>query len=705
MGQIIGGAAKPKRCNLNKLSQLGTPAAGEYILVSSDNSMNAAGQGDFDAYVVGDGHTAATELPLKKTYANDVDNEPTAGSDNLVKSGGVANAIWYLPLDFANNLEVGSITLRTTGWSYVDNSDRVRTKAGYTIHLPAGCVIEYGGGTSSKINLAYYKNGVYSNESGFVHTYNVTVEADYVFVFSYVNIIDFVLSMLKIYVPNGLSIKFNDIDGQLSEIPFIKSELSDMDSSGNGLYQSLLKENRYIDHNGKLVANNYLDAVYMMPINGHDIIVTNIRSGNASIASYVFYDSTKQMILGSDVSLGANTPNLTINSSDIPEGAKFVSFTLTNKLGSTFDSPTTISELLENLNEKGEEQNIVFNSLYGSGTIEQNNYLLLAQVHIIKNILQSVHFDGNIESISVGCGYLSTTSEAHPTHRGYGAIWANITPTQINIYGHNSKTDVLLYTFNHGLTLGADTTFIATCKYASGSYSTVIELHDGKGNIYETTLDTNWGYGVPFVQNLGSTAVGVETRFMPCDIYKPIWLFGDSYLSLIATARWPYYTAQLGFTHFLLDNRPGENQAEAWADLNTLINLGGRPKTLCWCLGMNGGADTQSGNDYVVNASQKSYIDMVKELCEKLNITPIFATIPTVPTIQHTGLCNYIRSLGCRYIDFAEAVGADAAGNWKAGMLSDDGVHPTQLGAKALAMRAMVDFAEIAEGFEIFGGL
>ncbi len=65
MGQIIGGAAKPKRCNLSKLSQLGTPAAGEYILVSSDNSMNAAGQGNFDAYVVGNGESAASALELK----------------------------------------------------------------------------------------------------------------------------------------------------------------------------------------------------------------------------------------------------------------------------------------------------------------------------------------------------------------------------------------------------------------------------------------------------------------------------------------------------------------------------------------------------------------------------------------------------------------------------------------------------------------
>lgn len=64
MGQIVGGAAKPKRCNLNKLSQLGIPAAGEHILVSSDNSMNAAGQGNFDCYIEGDGQKAATALKL-----------------------------------------------------------------------------------------------------------------------------------------------------------------------------------------------------------------------------------------------------------------------------------------------------------------------------------------------------------------------------------------------------------------------------------------------------------------------------------------------------------------------------------------------------------------------------------------------------------------------------------------------------------------
>lgn len=89
MGQIVSSAAKPKRCNLNQLSQVPTPAAGEYILVSSDNSMNAAGQGNFDCYIMGDGRTAATALPVQPIAANEV----TKDNKNSVTSGAVYNAV------------------------------------------------------------------------------------------------------------------------------------------------------------------------------------------------------------------------------------------------------------------------------------------------------------------------------------------------------------------------------------------------------------------------------------------------------------------------------------------------------------------------------------------------------------------------------------------------------------------------------------
>lgn len=89
MGQIVSAAAKPKRCNKNQLNQLGVLAAGLHVLVSSDNSMNAAGQGNFDCYIVGNGKTAANALALQPI----ADSTPTANSKNSVTSSGVYNAI------------------------------------------------------------------------------------------------------------------------------------------------------------------------------------------------------------------------------------------------------------------------------------------------------------------------------------------------------------------------------------------------------------------------------------------------------------------------------------------------------------------------------------------------------------------------------------------------------------------------------------
>ncbi len=83
MGQIRGKKAHIDACNLRVLSSFGIPYAGMHILVSTDNSAMADGNGNFDAYVVGDGHTAATELELKSI----ADMTPREDSLNSVSSG------------------------------------------------------------------------------------------------------------------------------------------------------------------------------------------------------------------------------------------------------------------------------------------------------------------------------------------------------------------------------------------------------------------------------------------------------------------------------------------------------------------------------------------------------------------------------------------------------------------------------------------
>ena len=82
MGQIRGTKAKVSACNIRSLSSFGIPYAGMHILVSTDNSAMADGNGNFDAYVVGDGVTAATALPLHYL----ADEEPVAGSTQGIMS-------------------------------------------------------------------------------------------------------------------------------------------------------------------------------------------------------------------------------------------------------------------------------------------------------------------------------------------------------------------------------------------------------------------------------------------------------------------------------------------------------------------------------------------------------------------------------------------------------------------------------------------
>lgn len=187
MGQIVGLKAKPKRCNLNALGSVPTPAAGEYILVSYDNSMTANGQGNFDRYIIGDGRTAATALELKylddstRPYIVEEVNKAVADIQPIEITGDVTNAPDEEDLtsenqggtdvlkfkDKAYNSALYSGLGRTYLRKNIVNGFNVLTQAmvntantiyhiqydydlnGQTITLPAGCVLEFDGGSLS----------------------------------------------------------------------------------------------------------------------------------------------------------------------------------------------------------------------------------------------------------------------------------------------------------------------------------------------------------------------------------------------------------------------------------------------------------------------------------------------------------------------------------------------------------------------------
>ena len=121
-----------------------------------------------------------------------------------------------------------------------------------------------------------------------------------------------------------------------------------------------------------------------------------------------------------------------------------------------------------------------------------------------------------------------------------------------------------------------------------------------------------------------------------------------------------------------------------YSELERLFALGS-PKYLIWAIGMN---------DYYL-CHFADYLSKVEMFCRSHGTELILTTIPWPTNGSKAEIDTYIKQTGHRYIDFYAAVSSDANGTWYEGM-NADGVHPTVLGAKALASRVLVDFPEIA---------
>ncbi|AKP50573.1 SGNH/GDSL hydrolase family protein [Cyclobacterium amurskyense] len=196
------------------------------------------------------------------------------------------------------------------------------------------------------------------------------------------------------------------------------------------------------------------------------------------------------------------------------------------------------------------------------------------------------------------------------------------------------------------------------------------------------------GMNQPFIHSSG-TEIKVDTFEFICEDYKSdVFVFGDSYVSSANPSRWPYYIHAAGY-QFLCDGLPGGKSKDSYDFINAAFSIH-KPKYAIWCLGMNDKSDVER----VANDEWKAYVEKVIKLCDESNVTLIFATVPTVEIRNNRGKNDFVRASGYRYIDFDEAV-SDGEGNWKAGMLAKDGVHPAEIGAKAMADRFMADFPEI----------
>lgn len=197
--------------------------------------------------------------------------------------------------------------------------------------------------------------------------------------------------------------------------------------------------------------------------------------------------------------------------------------------------------------------------------------------------------------------------------------------------------------------------------------------------------------GPIFASPLNCEIKNCKLSFIADGYGDPVWVFGDSYLSMGDPARWPYYLYRDGYSKVLLAGYSGMNTQSGLADFKIAVQRGA-PKFCLWCLGMNNGDKTEEPNpDWL--ASTEEFL----AICKEKKITPILSTIPSTPVVNNDYKNEWVRNSGYRYIDFNRAVGAHVDKAWYPNMLYTDNVHPARAGAEALYSQVIIDFPEIMQ--------
>lgn len=456
---------------------------------------------------------------------------------------------------------------------------------------------------------------------------------------------------------------------------------------------------KYINTNTGSLANSNggsLSTSPYMPVEaGKRYVWSNLNEDSSSvnyIHTVLFFDEER-------VAISSSFANYKTTPITAPEGACFVRITWYSSSTNPMLEEGVIRTVYEpyhlvlndNVLPKTVSKVFKVSSFKDSGSLDADEYLTLQQIHVRCNTELSAVIEGTIFKINIGTGYSSTGT----ANRDYGASWLEITPTQAKLYFAYNNDPVLSNTYTHGLTM-TDKTFVSVkTALTSNGLAVTLRMSNDLGDVVSFPI-SSWGMGMPFVENKGESIINVSLSFLPGNLGKKLWVFGDSYASFLSELRWPYYALQDGNYHWLLVEQPGMSPAKGVQELNDLLSLGPRPSALIWMLGMNGNtSESQVDGEYVINSYQRANIDAVYAICTMYGIELILTCVPTVPERQKTGFDAYVRSLGCRYIDIAAAVGADSTGAWNTGLLSSDDVHPTALGSKVIYSQILVDAPEI----------
>lgn len=519
-----------------------------------------------------------------------------------------------------------------------------------------------------------------------VNTFNTPVDARFMRLSSYASIIE------KLQIEKGDVV--TDYEAYYEYEPIRKLEIALNESNKKHLMKNPSKNmfdkdaiisGYYLMGGGEFASNSSSFVSDFMPVTGGK---TYAISNNSGGGRYIcFYDDKDNPSLVTGITMvslyDAKTSSFTVpeyanymrishflNAVDelqIEEGSEITDYEPYFEYRPLHTFKVDVDNRLTNL------EAAVFNTCVDYESVErdiQDNVIVeLSNFPMrIKNGM-SMSFYGNFNeftSMLIGKG--------HDTYRGR---WFKIDNKNVTYYQYENMASVAK-TVAHGLTISRyidvhivndGEQFILSINTSSGTFT----------SNFDSAYDSN---GAAFVMS--------ETDMTGCSFSatskmfdKDVWMFGDSYFG-ISNSRVIGQLRKLGyFDNVLIDGLAGIGSSASYTELLKCLRFA-TPKTLIWCIGMNDGTE-----------SYTSYLNLLVELCEKKGINLILTKIPTVPERDKAGINKAVIDTGLRYIDFYKAVGANESGKWYTGYLDTDGVHPTELGAQALAMRMLIDAPEI----------
>ena len=485
-------------------------------------------------------------------------------------------------------------------------------------------------------------------------------------------------------VPFGVACndRFETIENDLSAL---REQLSEQEELLTILQSGRTISSIDIDETGTGYILTFMDGESIRISDGKTPIITIGENGNW----YINGSDTGEPSRGSDgtcPTLSIVNGNWYIDNLDTGVRAEASDGVSAPTVVSILDSPAMMSFIFSDgsiINVEKTLPAVGIRSDYSAGQLAYDEALTLACNYIRKNVIITATLDKFPSSGKIRLG--------RGKDNDFSACWIDIDTESVKIIRLSSGGDVL-EEYQHGMSFTGPVDIIV--DYGDNRNAR-ITLFSGAES-YEFSGIYAFAGGETSIKNLSDESINCSVRFFPKDSGSKIWIVGDSYIDWRNPARWPYYIYSLGYTSWLGDHLSGANSRLMLSSFKNDLQFG-RPEYVLWMLGMNDGSDSEGQPSEIWLSSINEFL----QICDLNGITPVLSTIPSVPARNHVEKTRWVHESGRRFIDIAAAVEKEASnGQWFEGFLSSDNVHPTNLGAEAMARKVLVDFPEIT----IFGG-